>query len=177
MHVHELDLAHWKRAAVSREPNAEQRARTGNVILRGLLTEVLERADRRRTVLNLVENQQRLPWIDGLAGREGETRDDAPRIMRDLKELGVLARSSGRHVLQRHIDAVAIARAPKLPEGPGLPDLTGSLEHERLAMRRRLPRVQLMQDVSLHCKPSKNVLVLTFYPSQIVIIITFSEVY
>ena len=72
VHLHELDLSHRKSAGLTGQANAQQRPCACDVILGGLVTEVFKGADCRRTILDLINNKQRLAGIDRLSKCQGK---------------------------------------------------------------------------------------------------------
>ena len=85
VHVEKLHLADRKRARRSRQHDAEQRAGASYVVLGSHLGERLERSDCRRTVLDLVEDEEGVFCVDGLTHRKGDVLKHAPRIMGTLE--------------------------------------------------------------------------------------------
>ena len=90
-HVAKHHLAHGEGLPLAGERHPEQRARACHVELGRVLAKVFQRAERRRAVLDLVEDHERGSRLDANSTSERQAVDDAVRVVRDLEELRVLA--------------------------------------------------------------------------------------
>ena len=146
----EGDLPHRERAVIAREGHAKERPCTGDVLLGQFLGEVFEDTKRRRTVLDLVENEQRSSGFNVAAERKAKVSHDAPGIVGSFEKLCVLAWYARSDILEGDIGNVVKALCTKLPERPCLANLTRPLEDERLMPSRRPPLLKICHDVTLH---------------------------
>ena len=120
------------------------------MVLGRLVAKVLQHADRSRAVLDFIEDNQRLTGIDGLAHCKGEVGDDSLRVPRGLKQLGILARHTWSHLLERHVHIITVSGCTEFLECPGFSNLPSTLENKGFAIGRGLPFIQPAKNVTLH---------------------------
>ena len=119
-----------------------------DMILGGILLEVLQARQRAGGLLHLVKHDERLAGFDSDARFYRERRDDPGDV-----EVGIedLAGSPARK--QVHVGNRVEFAASEFPEKPGLPSLPCPLQQKGLAMLSRLPTFEIIHQGTFHNIP------------------------
>ncbi len=144
MDVHEIHFAHRK-ARRLRQGNPQKRTGTGDVIGRRIFTEIFERIDHIRAVLDLIKNHQRLFRTNDLPAHQRQLLQNPCHVFIDSEELAVLLM-----LIEVEIRRIFIISPTKFAEKPGLPHLAHSFQNQRLTPRAVLPLHQPVYHQSFH---------------------------
>ena len=130
----------------------EQGTGAGHMVLWRVLAEILQRRDRPRALLDLVQNDQRAAGRDRPAEEQPQLEQDTLHVKVLLKE-----RAQGSGFLKVETGDVRIMLPPEFLEDIGLPALAHALQYQRLAVRLLLPGEQFLRNIPFH---------MTHHPSQ-----------
>ena len=140
----DIHLAH-REGLVLVDGKAEQGAGAGHMILRRVLAEILQRRDRARALLDLVQNDQRVAGCDRSAKEQPQLEQDPLHVIVLLEQ-----RAQGSGFFKVEISDVLIILPPEFFEDISLPALAHALQYQRLAVRLFLPGEQLLHDIPFH---------------------------
>ena len=164
MEVEHVNLAdRVTRALVERD--AQEGSRRRHSKLRGVLAKVLERGERLGALLNLVKYDEGLAGDHPLPTLRLDHEQDAGQVIAHVK-----LRGEAQVVVEIDVgDALEVPRA-ELHEQPGLPNLSGTIEHKRLPANGVLPSDEVIHKETFH-DTSKRHTIRTFLLSSRMVII------
>lgn len=120
MHLQKMHLADRERRRFG-QSNAQQRAGTGDMVLRCILAKVLQGIDDLRAVLHFVKNNERFLRKDLLAAGHHQILKDPINILRCIEERFVFF-----VLLEVEIGRILVIKPAELSQRPGLADLSNT---------------------------------------------------
>lgn len=168
IHLHEMHLSNREAAAVALQCHAEERTCGDDMVVGGVLIEILQGIKCFGTFLDLVEKEQGASGLYGNARIESEVVEDAADVLglfEDRRQLGLTVKVENGDMV--------IMLTPKLADGPAFANLTCPLQDQRLAMCALLPSEQTGNDVSLNIHNNSR---FTFYRRKVWNISHFSSI-
>ena len=168
MHLQEMHLANGKTTAATLQGNAQERACGDDMVLRGILVEILKGIEGFGALLNLIEEEKCAASLYGDTRIKGEVVKDATNVLglcEDRCQLGLAVEIENGNV--------TIMPATEFADGPALAYLACSLQDQWLAVVTLFPGEQTGNDVSLNIHNSDS---FTFYRRKVWNISHFSPI-
>ena len=129
----DVHLSHGERLVLM-DRKAEQGAGAGHMIFRRVFTEILQRRNRLRALLNLIKNDQHIPGCDAFTSEQAQVEDDSLYIIILIKQ-----RVQSFRFFKVEIDIISVLLPSELLQDIGFPALANALQHQRLSIRLVFP--------------------------------------